>query len=96
MVKAERRQKVNLTIDAQLWALCREKGRKYDLNWSQIAEEAFLNVLLQLQEVEKIVQSTSPNLEPSVVKSKLRNYINRLYLQLGQELNKQLEAKMPD
>lgn len=96
MVKAERRQKVNLTIDAQLWALCRQKGRKYDLNWSQIAEEAFLNVLLQLQEVEKIVQSTTPNLEPSVVKSKLRNYINRLHLQLGQELNEQLEAKMPD
>ena len=95
-VPNRQRQRVNLTIDPKVWALCREKGEKYGLNWSQIAEEAFLGILLQLQEVEKIVESDSSGLETSIVKSKLKNYINRACSELNEELNQELEDQMSD
>ena len=96
MVEVRNRQRVNLTINSKIWALCREKGKKYDLNWSQIAEEAFLGVLLQLQEVEKIVESDPLGLEASIVKSKLKNYINRACSELNAELNQELENQISD
>ena len=96
MVKKKRRCKVSLTLDPELWAKCKEKGEKYDLNWSQIAEEAFLAVLLQLEQVENIVNSVPSGLEASVVKSKLRNYINDLQTQVNQQVHQELDVQIPD
>ena len=99
MAKKERRQRINLTVDPDIWSLCRKKGQEYDLNWSEIAEEAFLSVLLQLQEIEKIVQSASSapsDLKASIVKSKLKNYINSTCVELNTELNQELEVQILD
>ena len=89
-VENKQRQRVNLTIDPEIWALCREKGKEYNLNWSQIAEEAFLGILLQLQEIEKVVKSDSLGLKSSIVKSKLKNYVSRACSEMNAELNQKL------
>ena len=78
MIKKKKRCKVSLTLNPDLWARCKEKSEEYGLNWSQIAEEAFLAVLLHLEQIENTVKSVSSDLEASVVKSKLKNYINNL------------------
>ncbi len=99
MEEARYRQRVNLTIDPNVWAECRQKSKEYGLNWSEIAEEAFLGVLLQLREVERIVQSASsspPELKASIVKSQLRDYINGTCVELSTELNQELEGQIPD
>ena len=96
MAKKKRRCKVSLTLNPDVWARCKEKGEKYDLNWSQVAEEAFLAVLLQLEQVENIVESVPPDLEASVVKSKLKNYINDLQSQVNKQVHQELEAQIPD
>ena len=96
MVKKKRRCKVSLTLNPDVWARCKEKGEKYDLNWSQVAEEAFLAVLLQLEQVENIVESVPPDLEASVVKSKLKNYINDLQSQVNRQVHQELETQIPD
>ena len=96
MAKKKRRCKVSLTLNPDVWARCKEKGEKYDLNWSQVAEEAFLAVLLQLEQVENIVESVPPDLEASVVKSKLKNYINDLQSQVNKQVNQELEVQIPD
>ena len=80
------KKRVNLSIDPQVWARCREKGKKFGLNWSQIAEEAFVGVLLQLDELEKIIVSIPPELQVSVAKTKLKDFVERSYIQLNQEL----------
>ena len=96
------RQRVNLTIDSRVWAECKEKRKKYQLNWSQIAEQAFVAVLLQLNEVERIVKSSSTssgNLDSLVVKSQLSDYIARTCVGLENELkeiSQELEAQIPD
>ena len=96
MVKKKRRCKVSLTLNPDVWARCKEKGEKYDLNWSQVAEEAFLAVLLQLEQVENIVESVPPDLEASVIKSKLKNYINDLQSQVNGQVYQELEVQIPD
>ena len=83
------RRKITLTVDSDLWAECREKRKRYGLNWSQIAEEAFLGVLFQLREIEKIVDSSSTDsssLDALVVKSRLKDYVSRTFLRLNKEL----------
>ena len=100
MPKKSRRRQISLTVTPELWDRCREKGKKYGLNWSQIAEEAFLAVLLQLDQVENVVESVSKSvpsdLQASVVKSKLRSHINDLQTQVNQQINKELEAQIPE
>ena len=102
MARTKHRRKITLTVDPELWAECREKRKQYGLNWSRIAEQAFLAVLLQLEEVEKIVESASvnsSNLDTSIVKSRLNDYVNRTFLQLNEdfeEVSQEIEAQMPD
>ena len=86
------KKRVNLSIDPQVWARCREKGKKFGLNWSQIAEEAFVGILLQLEELEKIIDSIPSELQASVAKTKLKDFIGRSYA----ELNQELEENIPD
>ena len=93
MAKKKRRCKVSLTLNPDLWARCKEKGEEYGLNWSQIAEETFLAVLLQLEQIENVVKSVPSDLEASVVKSKLKNYINDLQ---SHQVHQELEEQMPD
>ena len=91
------KRKITLSVDPDIWAECREKRKKYGLNWSQIAERAFLAVLLQLREVEKIVGAASidsSSLDTSIVKSQLNDYVSRTFLQLNkdfEEISKELE-----
>ena len=99
VAKKKKRRRINLTVNSDIWETCQKKGQEYDLNWSEIAEEAFLGVLLQLQEVEKIVQSASSSpsdLRASMVKSQLKNYINSTCVALNTELNKELEVQILD
>ena len=96
MIKKKRRCKVSLTLNPDLWARCKEKGEEYGLNWSQIAEETFLAVLLQLEQIENVVKSVPSDLEASVVKSKLKNYINDLQSHVNQQVHQELEEQMPD
>ena len=85
MAKKKRRCKVSLTLNPDLWARCKEKG-----------EETFLAVLLQLEQIENIVKSVPSDLEASVVKSKLKNYINDLQSQVNRQVHQELEEQMPD
>ena len=80
------KKRVNLSIDPGVWARCREKGKKFGLNWSQIAEEAFVGILLQLDQLEKIIDSIPPELQASVAKTKLKDFIERSHADLNQEL----------
>ena len=102
MAKTRHKKKITLSVDPKLWAECWEKRKKYGLNWSQIAEQAFLAVLLQLEEVEKIVESASTdssNLDTSIVKSRLNDYVSRTFSQLNEdfeEVSQEIEAQMPD
>ena len=101
-VKGNDKSKITLSVDAKLWAECREKSKQYGLVWSQVAEEAFLAVLLQLKEVEKIVESASDdtgNLDISMVRSQLQDYISRVNVGLGanfEEIAKELEVQIPE
>lgn len=88
-------KRVNLSIDAQVWARCKEKGKKFGLNWSQIAEEAFAGVLLQLDELEKIMNSVPPELQASVAKTKLKDFIEYSQAQLNQELDDNIPDPKP-
>ena len=100
--KTKYKRKITLTVDPDLWAECREKRDKYGLNWSQIAEEAFLGVLLQLREIEKIIDSApkdSSGLDTSIVKSRLNDYVNRAFSKLNTELEevtREIDTQIPD
>ena len=102
MSKARYKRKITLTVDSELWAECRQKRKEYGLNWSQIAEQSFLAVLLQLREVEKIVKSASTGssgLDASIVKSQLNDYISRTCSQVNEdfkEMSQELEVQIPD
>ena len=102
MTKTKYKRKITLSVDPDLWAECREKRKKYGLNWSQIAEQAFLGVLLQLREVEKIVEAASTDsssLDTSIVKSQLNDYVSRTFSQLNkdfEEVSKELEDQILD
>ena len=90
IVSKSRRKRINLSIDSEVWAKCSEKGKKFGLNWSQIAEEAFVNVLLHMNELEKILDSIPPELQASVAKTKLKDLIEQSYTQLNQELEENI------
>ena len=102
MAKISQRKKITLTVDAELWAECKQRSKEYGLVWSQVAEQAFLAVLLQLREVEKIVKSNSldsGSLDTSMVKSQLSDYIARTCVGLGnefEEISQELKAQIPD
>ena len=90
MAKIREKKKITLNVDAELWAECREKRKQYGLIWSEVAEQAFLAVLLQLREVEKIVKSSSSDsetLDNSIVKSQLNAYITRTCAGLEDSFN---------
>ena len=101
-VKGNDKSKITLSVDAKLWAECREMSKQYGVVWSQVAEQAFLATLLQLKEVEKVVQSASDgagNLDTSIIKSQLQEYIGHASTALGidfEELSRELEVQIPD
>ena len=102
MAGSKHKRKITLTVDPDLWAECREKRKKYGLNWSQIAEQAFLGVLLQLREIENIIESSSVDslgLDTSIVKSRLNDYVSRTFSQLDTELEevgREIDIQIPD
>ena len=102
MTKISQRKKITLTVDAELWSECKQRSKEYGLVWSQVAEQAFLAVLLQLREVEKIVKSNSLDsggLDTSIVKSQLSDYIARTCTGLEtdlKEISQELEVQIPD
>lgn len=85
MSKSQRRR-INLTIDPELWERCQRVGKKFGLNWSRIAEETFFNVLSQMEELEKILDSIPPELQASMAKANLRKFVEQTYGDLNQEL----------
>ena len=85
-----RKKRVGLTIDPEVWARCQEIGKKFDLNWSQIAEEAFVNVLQHMEELEKILNSMPSDLQRSAAKANLKGFIERTYTDLNQELEEEI------
>ena len=80
------RKKINLSIDSEVWARCQKVRKRFGLNWSQIAEEAFVNVLVHMEELEKILDTIPPELQASVAKTKLKDFVKQTYSQLNQEL----------
>ena len=43
--KGEKKTRVMLTIDAELWEKCRFYKEKADANWSQVAENVFYEIV---------------------------------------------------
>ena len=84
------RKKINLSVDPEVWARCQKVRKRFGLNWSQIAEEAFVNVLVHMEELEKVLDSIPPELQASVAKTKLRDFVERSYSQLNQELEENI------
>ena len=87
------RKKINLSIDSEVWVRCQKVRRRFGLNWSQIAEKAFVNVLVHMEELEKILDSIPPELQASVAKTKLRDFVERSYSQLNQELGENISSE---
>ena len=102
MTKKKKRRRINLTVNSDIWDLCQEKGHEYDLNWSEVAQQAFLAVLLKMQSLEdeaKLEASRVPNLNYSVIQSQLKSYINREFLSIDtdfidpvEEMEAQIES----
>ena len=94
MTKKKRRRRINLTVNNDIWDLCQKKGQEYDLNWSEVAQQAFLAVLLRMQQLERDANfeaAHSPKLKYSVIQSQLKNYINREFLSIDVDFRDPLE-----
>lgn len=51
------KKRVNLTIDADMWKRCQQISAQYDfVNWSEIAETSFLQILVVLDRAAKAHQ----------------------------------------
>lgn len=86
MGRAYNKQRISLTVDPDIWVRCRQKSKEYGLNWSEIAEQAFAAVLVQLEQMERIVQSAPSGTGRALVKSQLRAYLGEALADSYQEL----------
>ena len=86
MGKAYNKQRISLTVDPEVWACCRQKSKEYGLNWSEIAEQAFAAVLVQLDQMEKIVHSAPLGTGRALVKSQLKAYLGDAFADSYREL----------
>ncbi len=75
MVKHHNKERVNLTIDAQVWAECLEARQLLNINWSEVAEQAFIVVLAQTRKVLEVVASV-PEADPEVRLQKLKESLS--------------------
>ena len=84
------RKRISLTIDPDVWERCQSIGKEFGLNWSQIAEEAFVNVLYQMEELKKILDTMPPELRKSAAKANLKKFLQQTHTELNQELEEEI------
>ena len=85
MTKKKRRRRINLTVNSDIWDICQEKGQEYDLNWSEVAQRAFMAVLIKMEMLEDEINyeaASNPSLNSMIIESRLKSYINRDFLKI--------------
>ena len=86
MGKAYNKQRISLTVDPEVWVRCRQKSKEYGLNWSEIAEQAFSAVLIQLEQMERVIHSAPSGTGRALVKSQLKGYLAEAFADSCREL----------
>lgn len=69
------KHRVGLTISPEVWQECRQRSKELDINWSQVAEDAFVAVLGQLTEIERLIASAPPGSSTALIKTYLKAYV---------------------
>lgn len=88
----ETRYRRNFSLDREIYFELRDLAKKYHINLSRLVDDAFLEVLTVLREIDNMVQET-PN---GVPKHVARSYLEKIMLESNQKNSLLLERYFPD
>lgn len=95
--KARRRQRVQISVDRQVWARCQKMSDMlgHELSWSRVAEYSFITLLDQVDAlVEQVYAKLRKDATPEEVAQAVRDYFNRQVHKLTGEVYAQIEQDM--
>lgn len=94
-----RRQRVQISVDREVWARCQELSKLVgpELSWSQVAEFSFRLLLDQLEEMKlEVYAKLRPDATLDEAGSMMRDYFNRKIHTLTGEVYAQIEQDIEE
>jgi len=78
------RKRINLTVEAEVWRRCQELAIRFPfINWSEIAENSFLQILVLFDEVLQIDDESQPKDVESMTERMLLHFQSRYHSTLS-------------
>ncbi len=88
------RRRINLTVESEVWRRCQELAIRFPfLNWSEIAENAFLQILVLFDEVVQIDNDDQPKDVESMTERMLLHFQSKYHSTLSDAYQNVIDYK---
>lgn len=85
------RKRIAFSVDADVYSATRSLANEYDINLSEIVNNALLSLLLPLREVDKVIKQNPERLSPELA----RAYVNQKLVQVNGVTQALLDELVP-